>query len=588
MKMSIKHICCGIVLMLVSAGAVAQQHRMQVYNQQMQKMNRMVQLLNFYYVDTIDLAKLIEKGTEEMLKELDPHSVYIPKKDVTRTNEPLQANFEGIGVQFQIIKDTLVVVEPVKGGPAEMVGIVVGDKFVMVDDTLAVGKICTNDWMFKHLRGKKGTKVVVKVKRGNSPKLLTFTITRDKIPINSIESYFMADDVTGYIKLERFSQTAHQEFVHAVQVLKEQGMQNLIFDLRDNGGGFLNAAVELADEFLPDNKLVVYTQNNQDHNKITYNTHAPGCFEQGKLVVLINEYSASASEIVSGAIQDWDRGVIIGRRSFGKGLVQSQVMLPDSSLVRLTTSRYYIPSGRCIQKPYEGVEDYSRDAINRYNAGELTHADSIHFPDSLKFYTAAQRVVYGGGGIMPDIFVPMDTLKVSDYYWQLFRNNMFNQFIMSYIEGEKNNILAQYPTFDAFYNNYMVSDALLQQFYAYARNEGVIDTIGFDMQAYLEEFWKEHKDTVNKMYASYEQFKGSNGLQHMVEKYIADHMEYQAHRNAVFDTNAHVKRQLKTLIARRLYASELCNKIWLGTDETYLKALEVIQDKSYFKKHQIK
>ena len=587
MKRIGKNILYCMLLVLMSYAATAQ-NKSQVYNQQMQKVNRIVQLLNFYYVDSVDLAKLVEKGTIEMLKELDPHSVYIAKKDVSRTNEPLQANFEGIGVQFQIIKDTLVVVEPIKGGPAETVGITVGDKFVMVDDTLAVGKICTNDWMFKHLRGKKGTKVVVKVKRGNNPNLLTFTIIRDKIPINSIESYFMIDDNIGYIKLERFSQTTHQEFVKAVNALKQQGMQNLIFDLRDNGGGFLNSAVELADEFLSGNKLVVYTQNNQDHNKISYNTRFDGRFEQGKLVVLINEYSASAAEIVSGAIQDWDRGIIIGRRSFGKGLVQSQVMLPDSSLIRLTTSRYYIPSGRCIQKPYEGVEDYSRDAINRYNAGELTHADSIHFPDSLKYYTASKRIVYGGGGIMPDIFVPMDTVKVSDYYWQLYRNNIFNQFVMSYIENHQRRILNQYPDFEDFYKSYEVDPATMQQFYNFAKQEGIKDTLSFDIQTYIESFWKEHKDTVKQMYTSYEQFKNNHTLQTMLEKYMEDNLKLQEERNKTFDTDAYIKRQIKTLIARRLYPTELSAKIWLDSDDTYNKAIEVIKDKNYFKRFQIK
>ena len=405
-----------IMLFCANATHVHAQKPDNTYNLQVQKMNQLLQLVRFLYVDSVNFDKIVEKGTVEILKELDPHSSYIPKQEVTRTNEPLQGNFEGIGVSFQIIKDTLVVIQPIKGGPSEQVGILAGDKIVQIDDSVSTGKICTNAWVFTKLRGKKGTKVSVKIKRGNSPDLLAFTITRDKIPIHSIEAYFMIDQETGYLKLERFSQTSMDEFKSAMRELKAAGMKNLVFDLRGNSGGYLHTAVELSNQFLTKDKLVVYTQtNNQNYqNNVikNYNTSGGGLFEKGKLVVLIDEYSASASEIVSGAIQDWDRGIIVGRRSFGKGLVQIPSTLPDSSVVRLTTSRYYIPSGRCIQKPYEGVEDYSRDAIKRYNAGELTHADSIHFPDSLRYFTAGKRTVYGGGGIMPDVFVPIDRKSV--------------------------------------------------------------------------------------------------------------------------------------------------------------------------------
>ena len=592
MKKYFVKIVAVFFIVCFSVQAIAQNNsraRSDAFNQQQRKMLQMLQMLNYYYVDTIDMSNIVEKGIIEMLKELDPHSVYIAKKDIQKTTEPLQGNFEGVGVQFQIMKDTLVVVQPVKGGPAESVGIQIGDKIITIDDSVAVGKICTNDWVFKKLRGKKGTKVVVQVKRGNNPDLLTFTIIRDKIPINSIESYFMVDDKTGYIKLERFSQTTHTEFLDAMKVLKEQGMENLVLDLRDNGGGYLNTAIEMSDEFLSGDKLIVYTQNNQDYNKINYNAKQEGCFEKGRLVVLINEYSASAAEILSGSIQDWDRGIIIGRRSFGKGLVQSQLGLPDGSYVRLTTSRYYIPSGRCIQKPYEGVEDYSRDVIKRYNSGELIHADSIHFPDSLKFYTDGKRVVYGGGGIMPDIFVPIDTTKVSDYYWQLFRNNIFNQFVFEYLtETNKKQILSQYANFEDFNKNFQVDKQIMSQFYAFAKKEHISDSLKFDMKAYLEGFIEANKDTLGKVFESYAKVKNTDQLKKMFVEYVdkiqADHNQ----REQDFDTDKYIQRQIKTLIARNIYSARESTKIWLEDDEMYRKALEVINDKNTFKKYKIK
>jgi len=558
-----------------------------VYNLQTRKLNHLLQLIRYSYVDTVNFNKLIEKGTVEMLKELDPHSVYISKEEVARTNEPLQGNFEGIGVQFQIMKDTVVVVQPIKGGPSEIVGIVAGDKIVQIDDTLAVGKICTNAWVYSKLRGKKGTKVVVKVKRGNNPDLYTFTIIRDKIPIYSIETYFMIDKENGYIRLERFSQTTTQEFITAMRELKAQGMNNLLLDLRGNSGGFLNVAVDLVDEFMPANKLVVYTLNNQDKRKMTYNTTKSGMFETGKLVVLIDEYSASASEIVSGAIQDWDRGIIVGRRSFGKGLVQNQYPLLDSSLVRLTVSRYHIPSGRCIQKPYEGVEDYSSDIIKRYNAGELTHADSTHFPDSLKYKTANGRIVYGGGGIMPDIFVPRDTSRVSDYYWKLFRNNIFNQFVMGYLEENKAKILQEYPTFEQFNQNYKIDEQTWQSFYSFAQKEGISDSLQFDFKAYMDGFLAKNKDTLNKLFPTVETLKQDNVLEQMLTAYISSEMERQSKIQQNFDTKANIERQIRTLIARTLYDRNKADKIWLELDDTYQRAVEVLNNTAVFKKLKI-
>ena len=578
----------GLLLFNVSVyQAKAQRGYEDPYNLHTQKINRLLQSVRYYYVDTVDFSKIVEKGTVEMLKELDPHSTYIPKKEVARTNEPLQGNFEGIGVSFQIIKDTITVIEPIKGGPSEQVGIVAGDKIVQIDDSIATGKIATNSWVFSKLRGKKGTKVVVKIKRGNNPDLLTFTIIRDKIPVHSIEAYFMINKETAYLKLERFSQTTKDEFLRAMTELKASGMKNLIFDLRGNTGGYLGTAVDLADEFLPKNKLVVYTQNKQTNFKQTYSTSNDGIFETGKLVILIDEYSASASEIVSGAVQDWDRGIIVGRRSFGKGLVQTMIPLPDSSEIRLTTSRYYIPSGRCIQKPYEGVEDYSRDVIKRYNSGELTHADSVHFPDSLKYYTAGKRLVYGGGGIMPDIFVPMDTVRMSDYYWKLYRSNIFGQFVLSYMATEKSNLLNQYPTFDAFNDNFKVDENLLNKFYDFAKKENVTDSVSFNFKSYLDGFIAINKDTLNKIFTSFQDVSGNNTLQEMLTKYINDEEAKRQKINKNFDTEAQIQRQLKTLIARNLYDPNKSAKIWLSMDETYKRALEIINDNNLFKKMKI-
>ncbi len=584
-KIKLLLLCTISILLCINKQTWAQNE--DNYMLQQQKMDRFLQYLKFFYVDPVDFNKIVEKGTIEMLKKLDPHSIYIPKAEVTRTNEPLQGNFEGIGVQFQIMKDTIVVVQPVKGGPSEKVGIIAGDKIIQIDDSSAVGSICTNAWVYTKLRGAKGTKVVLHVKRGKEPKPLIFTIIRDKIPIHCIESYFMVDKEVGYIQLDRFSQTTKDEFEKALRELKIQGMKHLIFDLRGNSGGFLSAAIDIAEQFIKSNQLVVYTLNNQTQNKMTYNTKGKNNFDKGKLVIMIDEYSASASEIVSGAVQDWDRGIIVGRRSFGKGLVQSPVMFPDSSVIRLTTSRYYIPSGRSIQKPYEETEDYSKDLINRYNSGELTNADSIHFPDSLKYYTNNKRIVYGGGGIMPDIFIPMDTIKVSDYYWKLFRQNIFNQFVINYLEQEKQNLLKTYPDFETFYNSFEISPYLLEKFYHFAENEGVKDTVTFKFSDYLTGFVKTYTDSLNKVYTHPNELTENENLQQMLHSYIQQELDTYKKRQENFDTEKYIKRQIRTLIARSLYESNKSAKIWLEDDTTFLKAYEIIKDNSLFKKLKI-
>ncbi|MBO4282094.1 MAG: S41 family peptidase [Bacteroidales bacterium] len=575
--------CAGLVACLLLSGALSAQNN-RTYDVNVQKMNRLMQFVRYYYVDSADFETLTDKGIVEMLKQLDPHSVYVPKKEIRRMNEPLEGNFDGIGVQFQIIKDTIVVVEPVKGGPSERVGIRAGDKIIRIDDSVAVGKICTNAWVFKKLRGKKGTRVNLAVRRGHQEEPLYFTIVRDKIPIHCVESYFMVDKETGYIQLERFAQQTLAEFRKALAELQAQGMKNLIFDLRDNSGGYLQAAIDMVGEFMGKDQLAVYTQNNQTGNRFNYNTQHHGNFEEGRLVILINEYSASASEIVSGAVQDYDRGIVIGRRSFGKGLVQQQLPLPDSAQVRLTTSRYYIPSGRCIQKPYEDREEYSRDVINRYNKGELTHADSIHFPDSLKYKTANGRTVYGGGGVMPDIFIPMDTGQISDYYYRLYRRNIFSPFVLQYLEKHRSSLLEAYPDFDSFYGRFDPDEAMMREFYAYARAEGVTDTFEFKLNACLNDFAKKYKDTLEKMFPTRESVQEGHAMEKLFLDYLDGIQRDYRKRQADFDTEKYIKRQLRTLLARNLYDSHSAAKIWMETDETYQEAVRVIHTPSLFRK----
>lgn len=402
----------GMWLLLLLGGV--QELRAQDAQANTLKFGRLLRLVESYYVDTTNINRLTEKAIVSMLQELDPHSVYITRDEVEKMNEPLKGNFEGIGVSFNIHKDTLLVVSTVPGGPSERTGIQAGDRILSIDGRNVAGIGLTNNDVFNQLRGEKGTSVQLKILRKNVRGLLDFTVIRDKIPINSLDASYMLDKETGYIKLNRFSATTMEEFKAAMEALREEKMTRLVLDLRNNGGGYLNAATDLAREFLSAGKMMVYTEG-VHHPRKEYKSTGGGSFEKGNLVVLVNEGSASASEIVAGAIQDWDRGIIIGRRSYGKGLVQQPYYLTDGSMVRLTTAHYYTPSGRCIQKPYDqGVEDYRTEGLKRFENGEMFHADSIHVADSLRYKTLASgRTVYGGGGIVPDIFVPLDTSSSS-------------------------------------------------------------------------------------------------------------------------------------------------------------------------------
>ena len=381
-----------------------------------------------------------------------------------------------MGIQFNILRDTLLVVNTIPGGPSEKIGIMAGDKIILIEGENVAGTGLQNSDVVKRLRGDKGTKVKVEIKRNGNKDLLEFIITRDKIPIYSVDAGYMLNNETGYIKINRFAANTVEEFHEKIALLKEQGMKNLVLDLQGNGGGYLNTAFKLADEFLSNDKLIVYTEG-RSYPKETFNATAEGEWETGKLVVLIDESSASASEIVSGAIQDWDRGLLVGRRSFGKGLVQKPFMLPDGSAVRLTISRYYTPSGRSIQKPYDGghLEDYYKEKYERYSSGELFSADSISFPDSLKYETANKRTVYGGGGIMPDVFVPIDTTRGSAYFTNAIRKGLVNSYALTQSEKQRKKILKSHTNIQDFKANYKVSADDLLDMTNYFANEGGLE-----------------------------------------------------------------------------------------------------------------
>ena len=459
--MSVRTIASLLSILFVSHVASAQKPFIpDTVTSGQQRVEEVMKLIDGNYVEGPDMDKISEAAINSMLRALDPHSVYIAARNVERANEGLQGNFEGVGISFQIISDTIVVQTVIDGGPSEKVGIQIGDKLLRVDGKPITGDSIDNQYVFKRLRGKKGTTVVIDILRQGS--VYSFHIVRDKVPIYSIDTYFMAEDSIGYIRLIRFARSSGDEFRKALKALKKQGMTSLILDLRGNTGGYLDIACQLGNEFLDRGQLIVYQEGRKTpRQNYTANGHGNwravrnkyGNIVGGKLVVLIDEGSASASEIVSGAVQDWDRGMLIGRRSFGKGLVQRMFPLKDGGQIRLTTARYYTPSGRCIQRPYdEGDDAYRQDVNNRYRHGELVNADSIHFPDSLRFRTAHGRTVYGGGGVMPDIFVPMDTMRLTDYFISLRGKGLLNTFPLNWADTHRKN--KEVKTFDLYLENY--------------------------------------------------------------------------------------------------------------------------------------
>lgn len=426
------------------------------------------------YVDSVDENDLVETAIRGMLEQLDPHSVYVSAEDIQATHEPLEGSFDGIGVQFNIMRDTLLVVSPITGGPSEKLGILAGDKIVEVEGENIAGVGLTNRMVMEYLKGPKGTKVKVGILRKGERELLQFNITRDKIPIYSVDAHFMVDDKIGYVKVNRFSRTTMAELREAMTFLNEQGMKDMILDLQGNGGGILRTAVEMADEFLSEDKLVVYMEGNHFARDERL-ARRKGLHEKGNLIVLIDEGSASASEIVSGAIQDWDRGLIVGRRSFGKGLVQRPVPLPDGSEVRLTVQKYYTPAGRCIQKSYaDGIDAYRSEKYERYESGEVYSLDDLDLPDSLRFETKIKnRPVYGGGGILPDVFVPIDTTYRSEMFNQILRKGLTNQFVLDYLENNREDLMRTYSSAEAFLANFEVTKDIEQAFIKRIKSEDI-------------------------------------------------------------------------------------------------------------------
>lgn len=436
------------------------------------KFDEVMYYLHQSYVDTIDSGEVEENAIVAMMDELDPHSQYISLKEFNAVNDPLLGSFEGIGVQFRIVDDTVAIVNTIKGGPSEKVGIMAGDRIVYVNDSLIAGVKIQNDSVMRLLKGPKGTQVKVKNHRRGVEGLLDFTITRDVIPTYSIDIAYMLDKETGFIKLSKFSATTYKEFMAAAKKLKGEGMQRLVFDLRGNSGGYLSAAVEIADEFLPKGSLVVFTEG-RSRPKSAFFARRKGLLEDMPVAVLIDGESASASEIVAGALQDNDRGTIIGRRSFGKGLVQEQIVLSDGSAIRLTVARYYTPTGRCIQKPFNGnKEDYLMESFDRYENGELFSKDSIHFADSLQYTTPKGKVVYGGGGIMPDVYVPLVDDSTEYYFNRIVNLGILYQYAFDYCDRHRTE-LERYKDVDAFAQQFKVTDNMFNELIRQADAKGV-------------------------------------------------------------------------------------------------------------------
>lgn len=534
-----------LIFIICICGAMASMQAQNMGNLAARKLQMAEFAIANLYVDSVDENKLVEEAIIRMLAQLDPHSTYNDAEEVKKMNEPLQGNFEGIGVQFQMIEDTLLIIQPVSNGPSEKVGILAGDRIVAVNDSAIAGvKMSTEDIMTR-LRGPKDSEVKLTIVRRGVNDPLYFTVKRDKIPILSLDASYMIQPKTGYIRINRFGATTAEEFTAALKELQKQGMKDLILDLQGNGGGYLNAAIDLANEFLQQKELIVYTEGRTSQRSNFY-AKGTGNFKNGRLIVLVDEYSASASEIVTGAIQDWDRGVVVGRRTFGKGLVQRPIELPDGSMIRLTIARYYTPSGRCIQKPYDhtanldgrglskddGQEKYNMELVDRFNRGEMMHADSIHFPDSLKNSTKKlKRTVYGGGGIMSDYFVPIDTTQYTDYHRNLVAKGVVIKATTKYIEKNRKELQEKYKKFDTFNNKFEIDEQMLADIRAAADKE--------------------------KIEFNEEQYNKSLPL---------------------------IKTQLKALIARDLWDMNEYFQVINTTNNSVQQALELLNEKIYEKK----
>lgn len=521
---------------------------------QTDKFTELINLIRTYYTDTVNDEKLVEDAIGKVLEDLDPHSSYVAAKDVKRSEEGLVGNFEGIGITFQILKDTLMVLEVIPGGPSEKVGLYAGDKIVAVNDTTIAGVKLTNELVVKKLRGPKGTKVHVSIMRKSERNLIEFTITRDKIPIYSITASYMATSTVGYVRLERFSATTMTEFIQATEKLRSQGMKDLILDLQGNVGGYLYTAVDLCNQFLGDNQLIVYTQGlHAPYYPYYSNNH--GMFKDGRLVVMADEGSASAAEILSGCIQDNDRGLIVGRRTFGKGLVQKPFTLLDGSQVKLTTAHYYIPSGRCIQKPYgQGNKDYREDYKDRLESGELFGKDTFHFADSLLFHTKNGRNVYGGGGVLPDFFVPIDTSMNSPLFNTLIRKGVENKFCLEYVDRHRTELNSKYNSQDAFFNDFEADTLLMAEYFAAAVADSALKVKdGLNPKTFWQYFGAIKNDTLMNF-----------------ERDLAK-------------SDKLIKSRLKATIGRNLFDTGMFYRVINATiNDVYAKALQVINTPSKF------
>lgn len=465
------------------------------YNSPMRKIVLAEMAITNLYVDSVDEKKLAEDGIRGMIEQLDPHSSYSTAKETKEMNEPLQGSFEGIGVQFNMVKDTLLVIQPVVNGPSERVGILAGDRIVSVNDTAIAGVKMSKEDIMKRLRGAKGSKVRLGVVRRGIAGILKFTVVRDKIPVKTLDAAYMIRPHVGYIRIGSFGVTTYNEFMKAVETLKASGMKDLILDLQENGGGYLMAAVQIANEFLHNSDLIVYTQGRKVPRQ-DYCADGSGRLLDGKVFVLINEYTASAAEIVTGAIQDQDRGTVVGRRSFGKGLVQRPIDLPDGSMIRLTIAHYFTPSGRCIQKPYKKGDaiDYAMDIEKRFEHGELYSADSIHFADSLKYYTLRKhRVVYGGGGIMPDVFVPLDTTQYTKFLRQMAARSYIINANLKYIDVNRKQLKKQFATFNDFNTRFEVPQSLIDDVVQAAEKDKIKPKDQQELQATLPQLRRQLK-----------------------------------------------------------------------------------------------
>ena len=465
------------------------------YNSPMRKMVLAEMAITNLYVDSVDEKKLAEDGIRGMIEQLDPHSSYSTAKETKEMNEPLQGSFEGIGVQFNMVKDTLLVIQPVVNGPSERVGILAGDRIVSVNDTAIAGVKMSKEDIMKRLRGAKGSKVRLGIVRRGIAGILKFTVVRDKIPVKTLDAAYMIRPHVGYIRIGSFGVTTYNEFMKAVETLKASGMKDLILDLQENGGGYLMAAVQIANEFLHNSDLIVYTQGRKVPRQ-DYCADGSGRLLDGKVFVLINEYTASAAEIVTGAIQDQDRGIVVGRRSFGKGLVQRPIDLPDGSMIRLTIAHYFTPSGRCIQKPYKKGDaiDYAMDIEKRFEHGELYSADSIHFADSLKYYTLRKhRVVYGGGGIMPDVFVPLDTTQYTKFLRQMAARSYIINANLKYIDVNRKQLKKQFATFNDFNARFEVPQSLIDDVVQAAEKDKIKPKDQQELQATLPQLRRQLK-----------------------------------------------------------------------------------------------